>query len=459
MQSRRKLRFRLIVSFALFGFGLSALFAVASLYVRAKVENQLVNASLQGDVDQAVEKTHAQIPERAGGLSAASTAWMWSDRTIYKAPLAWQNLATGVHDMHEVDAGWPAHVTTSWPCSRKNGIIGFIRYDISREDLGKRQLITSLDRSRRSCLACCRWRIGLWLSRKVLKPVSELATRLRDFRKSRDAPKPLAPHFADDEVGELAQALDEYSTRLTAMVERDREFNSDVSHELRTPLAVISSTTELLQGSPDLTDKLRERLKRIERASRQATELIEALLLLSRAERRGPTRGETTEVAKVAADVIESQRPQVRDKPVEIELIVRTISVSVNAPASVLSVALTNMIGNAIKYTLEGRVTVEVEQRAHRSDRYRPGHQARRCGAPVPARRARRRRGWQRRRPWPCHRAASLRTLRLGCFDAAAHRCQWRDCLYYFRSQRRRISDLVSLLSLQARDGASTRSR
>ena len=160
-------------------------------------------------------------------------------------------------------------------------------------------------------------------------------------------------------MGELALALDEYANRLTAMVERDREFNSDVSHELRTPLAVIASTTELLQGSPDLTDKLRERLKRIERASRQATELIEALLLLSRAERRGPTRGETTEVGKVAADVIESQRPQMRGKPLTIDLTVNEL-VSINAPASVLSVALTNLIGNAIKYTLEGSVLVEV---------------------------------------------------------------------------------------------------
>jgi signal transduction histidine kinase len=356
MQSRRKLRFRLLISFALFGFGLSALFAAASLYVRAKVENQLVNASLQSDVDQAVENKHKHPDQPLG--SRLIDAWLWSDRTIYRAPLTWQNLASGVYDMHDVDKdGRPRHYKLA--VSRKYGLIGFISYDISREDLGKRQLVTSLIASV-VLFSLLSLAIGLWLSRKVLKPVTELARRLRDFRKAGRA-EPLAPYFADDEVGELAQALDEYSTRLTAMVERDREFNSDVSHELRTPLAVISSTTELLQGSPDLTDKLRERLKRIERASRQATELIEALLLLSRAERRGPTRGETTDVAKVAADVIESQRPQIRDKPLEVELL-PTDAVTVNAPASVLSVALTNLIGNAIKYTLEGRVTVVVEK-------------------------------------------------------------------------------------------------
>jgi Signal transduction histidine kinase len=356
MQSRRKLRFRLIVSFALFGFGLSALFAVAALNIRAKVESQLVTASLQQDVDQAVEKVHKDPTKPAG--SDLIEAWMRSDRTLYNMPLSWQALDSGVHDIYETGADGTRH-HYKLAVRRKYGLIGFIRYDVTRDELGKQQLLFSVIGAV-FLFGLLSLVLGLWLSRKVLKPVSELANRLREFRKVGKA-EPLAPHFADDEVGELAHALDEYSARLTAMVERDREFNSDVSHELRTPLAVIASTTELLQGSPDLTEKLSERLKRIERASRQATELIEALLLLSRAERRGPTRGETTEVGKVAADVIESQRPQMRGKPLTIDLTVNE-TVNVNAPASVLSVALTNLIGNAIKYTLEGSVQVEVGQ-------------------------------------------------------------------------------------------------
>jgi signal transduction histidine kinase len=354
MQSSRKLRFRLIVSYALFYYDLSAFFAVPSMNVRDKVQALLVVSALQHDVDQAVDKVIAHPDQQAS--SELIDAWLWSDRTIYKAPLDWQGLSTGVYDMNDVDEqGRPRHYKLA--VRRKDGIIGFVRYDVSREELGKRQLITALVLVV-FLFSVLSLAIGVWLSRKVLKPVSELANRLRDFRRAGKA-EPLAPHFADDEVGELAHALDEYSARLTAMVERDREFNSDVSHELRTPLAVIASTTELLQGSPDLTPKLAERLKRIERASRQATELIEALLLLSRAERRGPTRGETTDVGKVAADVIESQRPQMRGKPLTIELDVRG-AVSVNAPASVLAVALTNLIGNAIKYTLEGSVQVVV---------------------------------------------------------------------------------------------------
>jgi len=354
MQSRRKLRFRLVVSFTLFGFGLSALFAVAAINIRGKVEDQLVVSSLQQDADSYVQQMHESPGQPF--YSKLMTGWGWSDRTIYKAPLAWQNLSGGVHDIYETGTDGEQH-HYKLAVSRKYGLIAFVKYDVSRDDLGKQQLLLSVIGAV-FLFGLLSLVLGLWLSRKVLKPVTDLANRLRDFRRVGKA-EPLAPYFADDEVGELAYALDEYSARLTAMVERDREFNSDVSHELRTPLAVISSTTELLQGSPDLTEKLSERLKRIERASRQANELIEALLLLSRAERRGPTRGETTDVGKVAADVIESQRPQMRGKPLSIDLTVND-SVSVNAPASVLAVALTNLIGNAIKYTLEGSVQVEV---------------------------------------------------------------------------------------------------
>jgi len=354
MQSRRKLRFRLILSFALFGGCLSALFAVAALSVRSRVEGQLVNATLQDEVDH-VNKELLERPDVAPSFKMLE-GWGWQERNLYRAPLAWQNMPSGVHDIYETgDDGKTRHYKMA--VRHAGDRVDFLRYDVSRDDLGKHQLVSAL-LAAVLLFSLLSLIIGVWLSGKVLKPVIQLAQRLRDFRKDGSAVL-LAPDFADDEIGELAAALDGYAQRLTALVERDREFNSDVSHELRTPLAVISSTTELLQGSPNLTDKLRERLNRIERASRQSNELIEALLLLSRAENRGPTRGETTEVAKVAADVIESQRPQMRDKPLLIELHV-SAQLTVNAPASVLSVALTNLIGNAVKYTLEGTVRVEV---------------------------------------------------------------------------------------------------
>ncbi|WHZ19311.1 MAG: Two-component system sensor histidine kinase [Rhodanobacteraceae bacterium] len=369
MQSRRKLRFRLIVTFTLFGFCLSALFAAASLYVRAKVENQLINQSLEADVQQALENKH-QHPDMPL-QSKLVEGWLWNDRTVYQAPLAWQGLKPGVYDMHGGADGKPQHYKLA--VARKYGLDAFLTYDISREGLGKRQLVTGLI-SVVVLFTLLSLAVGYWLSRRVMRPVTELAQRLRAFRSGRQL-EPLAPHFAEDEVGELAAALDDYAQRQSALIERDREFNADVSHELRTPLAVIASTTELLVATPDLPEKLHTRLQRIERAVRQATELTQALLLLSRAERSGPVDGETTDVAKVVEEVIDTNRPNLGRKPISMCAEVEA-TVTVEAPSSVVAVALGNLVGNACKYTQEGEIVVRVQPGRVRVEDTGPGIKA-----------------------------------------------------------------------------------
>jgi signal transduction histidine kinase len=199
------------------------------------------------------------------------------------------------------------------------------------------------------------WLIGLWSSSRVISPLTDLARRVEGLS-SRENPDKLAPHFPRDEVGELASALDDYAERMTELVKRDREFNADVSHELRTPLAVIRGAAELMLANPDLPDKMRQRLSRIERAAVQCTDLTTALLLLSRNERGSGN----TNLFKLCQALAEANRAQLGGRPIEI-LVEGSQEVIVNAPEAVLAVALGNLIGNACKYTSEGEVRVRVE--------------------------------------------------------------------------------------------------
>ena len=200
--------------------------------------------------------------------------------------------------------------------------------------------------------------LGWWSASRVMAPVSELARRLRRSGNSSD-PEALAPYFAGDEVGELAKALDDYSERLTEVVQRDREFNADVSHELRTPLAVIRGAVELLLSKPELDERTRTRLQRIQRSEQQCTDLISALLLLSRNER---ALGEC-DVAKVAQQLLDSHRAQSGGKSIELRLDGASKLV-IDAPESAVSVALGNLIGNAVKYTQSGEVVVRLHGNA-----------------------------------------------------------------------------------------------
>ena len=196
--------------------------------------------------------------------------------------------------------------------------------------------------------------IGWWSASRVMSPVSELAARLRAYRGSSN-PRPLAAHFPQDEVGELAKALDDYSERLTEVVQRDREFNADVSHELRTPLAIIRGSVELMLSRPDMDEKTRTRIQRIQRAEQQCTDLISALLLLSRNERGHGN----TDVARVVDQLLDAHRATLGGKPLTLR-VEGEEGARVDSPEAALSVALGNLIGNAVKYTKEGEVVVRL---------------------------------------------------------------------------------------------------
>ena len=55
MRYRRRLRSRIIISFALFGFALTALFAAATVYMRTRLEDQLINNTLQRELKNFVD--------------------------------------------------------------------------------------------------------------------------------------------------------------------------------------------------------------------------------------------------------------------------------------------------------------------------------------------------------------------------------------------------------------------
>lgn len=354
-RGRRRLRTRIIVSFVLLGLGLTALFAFAMLQLRNRLENQLIERTLQREVANLVHQVETQ--PNSPPFFLMFDARTFSDANAYKINPLYRDLTPGVHEIREHDANGVMQV---YKVAVRRGLsqegkpfTSLIRYNVTDAAAASVQLRRWL---LWTVLAFSLFALvlGIWSASKVMAPVSDLAQRLRRSGTSTD-PEPLAPYFPDDEVGELAKTLDDYAARLTEVVQRDREFNADVSHELRTPLAVIRGAAELLLAKPDLDERTRTRLLRIQRAEQQSTDLISALLLLSRNER---AVGQCN-VAKVAQQQLDSHRAQLGGKPVELRLEGET-DVQLDVPDSALAVALGNLIGNAVKYTQEGEVVVRV---------------------------------------------------------------------------------------------------
>jgi signal transduction histidine kinase len=359
---RRRLRSRIILSFLLLGFGLTSLFAFATQWTRNRVENALVEDVMNQNINEFARR-YFEDPTRSPDLPVQQMYGRVVGPDKFESLRVdqpdWYRLGDGIHRLG-------GRNPDGSPFSYKLAVRKtpdawfFLAYDMTRASRGEAQFNRAIFGSV-ILFTVFSLLVGWWAASRVMSPVTELARRLRRSGRSSE-PEALASHFAEDEVGELAKALDDYAGRLTDVVKRDREFNADVSHELRTPLAVIRGAVELLLARPGLDEKTLTRLQRIQRAEQQCTDLIGALLLLSRNERGHGA----ADVGKLAEQLLDAHRGQLAGKPLVLRVDDTQGPVIVDAPDAAVTVALSNLIGNAVKYTLQGDVIVRL--RAHAVD-------------------------------------------------------------------------------------------
>lgn len=351
MRYRRRLRSRIIVSFLVFGTLLSGLFAASALFLQNYLEDTLIAHALEENLSEYVEQLRLD-PTVVEPFSDRIDGYVTRPHQAGIVPEPFRQLPAGVHDVRVGGAVYKAAVV------KDDDLWAFLTYDVSENRELTRRLVIALIVVV-ALFSLLSFAIGAWSSSRVMAPVSDLARRLEEM-KAQPLPEPLSGYFPDDEVGQLAQALDDYAARLQHLVERDKAFNADVSHELRTPLAVISGATELLLAQPDLPEKARERLLRIARASRQCTDITAALLHLVRAERGTADGSQAQDVGSVVCQVVDNYRPLIDERELTLD-VEEDAQITVIAPEAVLAVAIGNLLGNAVRYTRQGRVDVVVE--------------------------------------------------------------------------------------------------
>ena len=85
-----------------------------------------------------------------------------------------------------------------------------------------------------------------------------------------------------DEIGELADTINELSIRISQSEKTQAEFISSVSHELRTPLTAIAGWSETLLTGEDRDEESRRGLRIIANEANRMTKLVTELLEFSR---------------------------------------------------------------------------------------------------------------------------------------------------------------------------------
>jgi protein-histidine pros-kinase len=150
-----------------------------------------------------------------------------------------------------------------------------------------------------------------------------------------------------------------------ASLAKDR-FLASMSHELRTPLnAIIGFTGTLLMKLPGpLTAAQEKQLRTVQSSGRHLLSLINDLLDLAKIQSgKVEVNLEPVSCRDVVQEVTTALRPAVDSKGLELTFTVAPEDATALADRRALSQILLNLANNAIKFTREGRIAIEVSRR------------------------------------------------------------------------------------------------
>jgi len=356
MKLRHSLRFRLIVTFCLFGALLSVVYGFTVLIMLESADDRMFREFLEEDLDAYLAK-YQNDPETPLPASASPYTTSYLGSKTLPAPLS-ERLANVEDGYYEVGGEYGVHVLVH--ALPERAIRLFIVLDVaSLEPLKRRDDAARIAFFVGGVLVTA---VGGWLgwmtSRTVIAPVVNLARLVR----SSGAEGPqygFSQLFFPDEVGQLAKVLDNTLARLRGFVQRERRFTRDVSHELRTPVTVVKGALELLEHSSGEQNPLTAKpLQRISRAVSDMEKIIETFLWLGR-EPDGSDIQQATQVATVVEHALQQHSYLTEAKPVAVRLQCLA-SPCLQAPPQAFSIAVSNLVRNALQHTSQGEVRVIV---------------------------------------------------------------------------------------------------
>ena len=222
--------------------------------------------------------------------------------------------------------------------------------------------------------------VSLFASAQVLQPIGRITKAMRAVAEG-DLTHPVPDTDRPDEVGDLARALAVFRAYAEAKQTMDEqllasriaqetaeasarakaEFLANMSHEIRTPLTAVIGFAGLVAKMGGLPERAEAYTRRILTGGQALLSLVNDILDVSRIEAgQVELDAQPFDLERLFVDTVELVRAEAEKKGLALRLALpAALPGEVLGDAARLRQVLLNLVGNAIKFTSEGSVTVQ----------------------------------------------------------------------------------------------------
>ena len=203
----------------------------------------------------------------------------------------------------------------------------------------------------------------VWLALvRGIKPLAQLEKRIR-ARKPDDM-SPLDETGVPEEVVPLVASVNDLLSRLKVSLSTQKRFLADAAHQLKTPLAGLRMQADLAQRETN-ADDLKKSLKHIGQSSIRATNTVNQMLALARAETTGRALAtQQVDMVSLVSEVIGDSVPRALDKHIDLGYdgpVAGSQATFLEGNPTLLQELVRNLLDNAINYTpAHGHVTLRL---------------------------------------------------------------------------------------------------
>ena len=192
--------------------------------------------------------------------------------------------------------------------------------------------------------------------RSILDPVSEITATAKRIASGSYGAR--IKKYHDDEIGELADTINEMSAQIAKSEKTQTEFISSVSHELRTPLTAITGWGETLLSSDEVDPvEVRRGMAIILREARRLTGMVEELLEFTRIQDgRFVLNVEMSDILSEFEDTVFMYGSRLKQEGIQLEYLVNDDEIpEIPCDVSRMRQVFLNILDNAAKHGGEGK--------------------------------------------------------------------------------------------------------